>query len=182
MKSIDLMRRMGFAASAMPEWHTTFDEEPTGYSSGWANYTLRVRIPASALGTCSKVRLTLYPGVSASGFTIEKLFIGKHKVGGTWHEFESAPMQVTSGGSPTIFVAPSGGPITCDATPIALAAGEELVLSAYFSAGSCCDSYGHTGWATAENSGDDSETLSPSNYNYYYTGRVLLVRKIEIFS
>ena len=151
-------------------WVPAASFTPGGTSAGWNGYTLRVRIPSSAITQYgSKCRLTL----SSSGLVIAAAYFQE---AGTAVDFASTPAQVLFGGAGTY----SGAGTTTDEILVPIAPGKSYVASFYFNGVTSIDTNTSvTTWSQAYKSGSDAASITASGYSS--SAQASLVTLLEVF-
>ncbi|QLQ28530.1 MAG: hypothetical protein HZT39_09895 [Pseudoxanthomonas sp.] len=151
-------------------WVPSASFTPGGTSAGWNGYTLRVRIPSSAISQYgSKCRLTL----SSSGLVIAGAYFQE---AGTTVDFASTPAQVMFGGVGTY----SGAGTTTDEILVPISPGKSYVASFYFNGATSIDTNTSvTTWLQAYKSGSDAASITASGYSS--SAQASLVTLLEVF-
>lgn len=162
-----LTRMLGRAAAAVASvWTAVCTVGAVSTSSGWANFTMRQRIPASGLTDVngSKVRFTIRSTGSAS-INITKMYVGL--AGAGTYDFSAAPTQDHFGGSASGSVAAGGNDLVSDGVTLAYTGTADLMVSVYFTASPATSlpTYNLTGSSNGSKSGDDAVTTLGSGYS-----------------
>lgn len=177
-----LLSPFRFGGGGGGSWAATADLTPGSDSVGWAGYTLRQVIPASAFVAGSRVRFRLNAaGAAGTTVNIHSAFFGKQAASGDAYDFDTTPGQLTFSGSPGVsFLATQTR--TTDDLIIPVAA-DNHVLSIYFSGSTDVQSStGNTGWIDYYKIGNDASTVNASGYTAGTMGRSLLVLRVEVYS
>lgn len=159
------------------DWQTAKEWTVDGAASnstGWAGYTVRVRVDAVGI-TGDAVRLT-FVGATVGTATISDCR-AQIKGAGSF-DFADTPILVTVAGSPS-FTVPIGGSVVSDPIALPIDSADSLVISFSFPATppTAVMQRSTAGWAAGYKAGADTESLTATGYS---GTPALLVRKVEI--
>lgn len=143
-----------------------FQGTPGSATTGWAGWTMRQRIPASAITDVngSQVRFTLRPTVSA-GVNVSKMYVGL--AGAGTYDFASTPTQAFFGGSATGSVAAGTGSLVCDGVALAYTGTADLMVSVFFAAAPATSmtSYAMTSGQNGQRVGDFASSVTVTGFS-----------------
>lgn len=148
-------------------------------SVGWAGYSIRVVIPASALANVSTTQVRLRAaGTDAVGGAVTKCFIGEQAASGDVYDFAATPVEILSGGVSGISVS-AGQEKWTDLAAFATDGTKALVISMYCATGNLPHTAMLDGKTIHYRSGDSASTVDALAHTSY--SRIPLFTGIELF-
>lgn len=151
-------------------------------SNDWVGYTMRQVIDSTEIAaTGNKVRVYIEAD-GDQGFDLGNAYVGIKSTSGDAYDFESTPVQLTFGGSNSVYI-PAGARIQSDIVDLTVGASDGLVVSVYCDGAATEDDLraksSQSGFYNFQKNANDAATVDANGYSSSASD-IIGVMRVEI--